>query len=48
MTLVFRFYGNSNLVDVTKGVIERDCSPEEKDSIVHELQADGWELEAIL
>lgn len=48
MTLIFRFYGNSNLADVTKGVIERECSPEEKASIVQELQAAGWELEAIL
>lgn len=48
MILIFRFYGDSPIADNSRPVIERECSEEDRDSIVKELQDSGYELEAVL
>lgn len=49
MILIFRKYKNNGHPDDSYQPIERECNTlEEKESYIHELQAEGWEYEGAI
>jgi predicted RNA-binding protein (virulence factor B family) len=47
MILIFRKYTEQGQVDLSVDPIERECAREDKDSVITELENNGYELECI-